>query len=55
MKKIIKENKKKTKDVHTLEQDKKEDIKLTKNTRIFLYTVGVILCLISLILLFVNI
>jgi len=47
--KIIKENKKKTKDVHTLEQDKKEDIKLTKNTRIFLYTVGGILCLISLI------
>ena len=55
MKKIIKENKKKTKDVHTLEQDKKEDIKLTKNTRIFLYTVGGILCLISLILLFINI
>ena len=53
--KIIKENKKKTKDVHTLEQDKKEDIKLTKNTRIFLYTVGGILCLISLILLFINI
>ena len=55
MKKIIKENKKKTKDVHTLEQDKKEDIKLTKNTRIFLYTVGGILCLISLILFFINI
>lgn len=55
MKKIIKENKKKTKDVHTLEQDKKEDIKLTKKTRIFLYTVGGILCLISLILLFINI
>lgn len=53
--KIIKENKKKTKDVHTLEQDKKEDIKLTKNTRIFLYTLGGILCLISLILLFINI
>ena len=53
--KIIKENKKKTKDVHTLEQDKKKDIKLTKNTRIFLYTVGGILCLISLILLFINI
>ena len=45
MKKIIKENSKKT----------KEDIKLTKNTRIFLYTLGVILCLISLILLFINI
>ena len=45
MKKIIKENSKKT----------KEDIKLTKNTGIFLYTLGVILCLISLILLFINI
>ena len=52
--KIIKKNKKKTKDVHTLEQDKKEDIKLTKNTRIFLYTLGGILSPVSLILLFIN-
>ena len=55
MKKIIKDNRKKTKDVHTLEQDKKDDFKLTKNTRFFLYVLGGILCLVSAILLFVNI
>ena len=55
MKKIIKDNRKKTKDVHTLEQDKKDDFKLTKNTRFFLYVLGGILCLVSAILLFINI
>jgi len=55
MKKIIKDNRKKTKDVHTLEQDKKDDFKLTKNTRFFLYVLGGILCLVSTILLFINI